>query len=208
MIKTNNRVIITDIDQVVLNHTKPFGEFLQNRKQVELPVPLEEMSGPYSETLMPHIKKAWGESFDMEDFERWVFEFNTSEEFCRLPFIEDAMTSLNILRSLGFVIIGATACGRHMDTRILRNMQLSKTFNDVHYVDYHEGKDAIFQQFAGSNYFYIDDKPTHVMNADRYGLNAHLMLDPQYSHLEHNVPENKQFDNWGAILKRILEIHT
>lgn len=206
-----SNILLLDIDQVVVDWTTGFEKWLTQVHNVQLDKPLHSYMQQFSKSLIPLLveQNIISENDTARGWETLVHMFNTSHDFAALSFVPGANVAISELRSIGFRVIGITACGRDLETRKLRGIHLGHMFDHIHFVNYHDSKCAVFEQYANTNFMYVDDKPTHVLDAKRHGLNAFLFDDPQYR----NVPERDDIvstsilSDWGDILQKIEQVY-
>ena len=156
---TKKKVIVTDIDQALLDYMGRLREFVNKRDG-------KSIKGHSDDWDMT----CWLQLDSYQDSIDTIHEFAKSFEFGTLTAFPDAGDSLITLIREGYYIICLTACGDDPITVALRKANLRLRFGDifegVYFVDYGESKANTLMQISEDYDIeaFIDDKPCNVFS--------------------------------------------
>lgn len=181
-----DRTILVDVDEVILQWTPTFDQFLLDHHGIERPV----------EARSIHTFEWLG----METAVKFAREFNTNpQHFENLPAWEDAARVLPILVEEGWSFVAITAAGRCENAMEMRRKNLLKEFGDVftdiHHVNFTEGKDCWLEKYSPT--WWVDDSWSHVMSGLRHNHSSIHMVRLHDRALSH--PEVKKAHSWDEI---------
>lgn len=183
-----NKVLLVDIDGVVLNWNSMFDEHM-----IRLGHTLKE--GYDTIYHLPH-------RYDVEDSQMHeiVFKFNTSHAICELPAYKDALVYIPKLKKEGFEIHAITCIGDHRVSRNFRKRNLKHVFGkdvftSVICAPMYSCKGAFLEQWKGTGYVWVEDTPKHAQKGLEMGLNPYIIPHSynqgEYSHIprvSHDTP--------------------
>lgn len=186
-------IFLTDIDNVCLDWTTAFQEFVYKRH--------------------PNLKLAhdsWTFGLTYEDVDVFIKEFNdatVSDDFGNIPEYRDAVEYITKLHNLGFEFVGITTCLGTENTVRLRQENLERVFGKdifkkVHCLPLHSSKLEVMKQYKPT--YWIDDKVTH--SAD--GLKAgHISFN---MHTPYNANETREagvivVSSWREVFEYVVK---
>ena len=167
-------LIITDVDDVLLDWLKSFKRFLKT-KNIETNTP----------ELMNWDLRTWVKALP-EEILPLVREFNNSKAFAKIPALEDAKEVLpRLRRSHDFVAV--TACARDEKTVRQRknNLEiLGIDFKDIHCVEIGEDKSEILKNYPES--IWVEDKYEGALQGVKVGHKSFLINRSYNLHQNHD----------------------
>ena len=145
-------VLITDIDEVVLQWRPSFIRYLDDRN---IPHDRSDKAKRFDELLGPDVWKL-------------ITDFNTNYDlFSVLPAYRDADQILPLFKDRGWKVIGLTAAGTHPTTIAARKENLNTLFpgifDAIHHVDYQDGKGKWLKHYPKG--LFVDDVWHHIETA-------------------------------------------
>lgn len=160
-------IFLTDIDNVCLDWTTAFQEFVLN-KHPDLKL----------------VNDSWTFGLSREDVDVYIKEFNDAEisdDFGNIPVYKDALEYMTKLHNLGFEFVGITTCLGTDNTVRLRQENLEHVFGKdmfkkVHCLTLHSSKLEVMEQYKPT--YWIDDKVSHSNDGLKAGHVSFNMLTP------------------------------
>ncbi len=191
---TSNRIILTDVDGVLLQWEKHFAEWMDMRG-FELRPDYEKV---YSMEERYGIKKVLKESL--------IEEFNRSAWMSIQEPMPGSQTWVKLLHAEGWTFIPITSQTRDIPAQELRKRRLKELFGGTVFSNYFildtgDHKDSALAEFHGTGLWWIEDKWTNAVKGLDYGLKPMLM--------NHSYNQDFQNDkilrvnNWSEIYKII-----
>jgi len=190
------RVILTDVDGVLLDWEYAFDVYLQQHgfRKVE------------GGNLKYDIGKRYG--IDREQGKRLIKIFNESAHIGFLPPLRDAMYYVKRLHEEhGYVFHAITSLSNDENACELRRMNLRKlfgktAFDQFVFLDTGADKDAVLAEYTGSGLWWIEDKIDNCRAGQQVGLKPLLM---EHGHnMNFEDPEIPRVLNWREIYDRIV----
>lgn len=143
-----------------------------------------------------------------EEARRNVAQFCDSAHIGFLKAERDARSGVARLVEHGYTFTVITSLGLDPYTQELRRQNLSKlfgedTFDGIEFLDIGADKDEALAEWAGSGYYWIEDKAKNAEAGLQYGLKPILI-----NHLHnqnYNHPDVTRVDTWAEIVKIILD---
>lgn len=170
-----DKIILTDVDGVLLNWHSMFRRWMSEQGFVE-----DTESRCYS----------LAKKYKMEDasMAAMVRQFNKSAAVGFCPPERDAMHYVRRLGERGYKFIAITAMGGDRYSEQLRIQNLERVFGHVfinhHFVDLNASKDHVLELFHGSEYWWIEDKLSNAEAGLKYGLRPILIRHDHNSHCD------------------------
>jgi len=190
------KIILTDIDGVILDWEYAFDIYLQTHGFNKVP----------GGNLKYDIGKRYG--IDREQGKKLIKIFNESAHIGFLPPLRDAMYYVKRLHEEhGYVFHAITSLSKDPNACKLRTMNLQKlfgetTFEKFVYLDTGADKDFELEPYRDSGYYWIEDKIVNCQTGRDMGLKSLLVEHGHNMDYEDNaIPRVK---NW----KQIYEIIT
>jgi len=196
-----DRVILTDIDGVVLNWEYAFITWMSARG-FNLPQNREQ-------SYYMHI--LYRDQLSKAEVKSMIRTFNESAAIGFLPPLRDAMYYMKKLHEEhGFIFHAITSLSNDQSAQKLRIQNLEKLFGttlfDTHvFLDTGEDKDEVLKKYADTGLTWIEDKVENAIVGKDLGLNAMIM---EHGHnMNHDLPILEDIPlvkNW----KEIYEVMT
>jgi hypothetical protein len=195
--KMNDKVILTDVDGVLLDWEYSFTQWM-NKHNYEIQPGFENS---YDIALRYGLAK--------EDKERIVRMFNESAWIRKLPPLRDAIKYVRKLHEEhGYVfrVISSLSndyYAQHLRTKNLIEMFGPSVFESFTYLDTGADKDDALAPYTGSMCWWIEDKPENA------NLGDNLMLESVLVNHHHNQnsqvnPLVTRVNNWKEIYELIV----
>ena len=195
MINNTNKVILTDVDGVLLNWEYAFKCWME-----QYGYQLKKDSTHYD------VSDRYGISY--EKGKELVWAFNQSAAIGFLPPLRDAMYYVDLLhRKHGYVFHAITSLSTDKHAAKLREENLAKLFGPTVFekvlcIGTGADKDAALAPYAGSGLLWVEDKIENAELGDRLGLHAVLMEHGHNMHYDND--DILVYKNW----KEIYEMYT
>ena len=189
----SNRIILTDVDGVLLQWEKHFSEWMSAR----------------GFTLKPgaHKKYSMIERYGISKLvkESLIQEFNRSAWMGTQEPMPDSQTWVKLLHAEGWTFIPITSQTMDIPAQQLRKKRLQElfggtVFSNFFILDTGDHKDSALAEFHGTGLYWIEDKWTNAKKGLNYGLKPLL-----YNHSYNQGLYDKRItrvNNW----KHIYEI--
>jgi uncharacterized HAD superfamily protein len=191
MILTDSNLILVDVDGVLCNWEYAFDCWMQEHGY-------HRVSGSQYEY---NIGKRYGIS--KEEGKKLIKIFNESAAIGFLPPLRDAIHYVKKLHEEhGYVFHAITSLSLDKNAQKLRRMNLKKLFGETVFeeiicLDTGADKDEELAKYAGSEYYWIEDKYANCEAGLRCGLRPILM---EHGHnMEYSHPMIPRVKNWKEI---------
>lgn len=187
-----NRIILTDVDGVLLEWEKHFAEWMSERG-FELRPGAEKK---YSMIERYGIKKQLKESL--------IEEFNRSAWMGIQEPMPDSQTWVKLLHAEGWTFIPITSQTLDIPAQELRKRRLKELFGGTVFENFiiletGDHKDAALAEFHGTGLWWIEDKWTNAKKGLQYGLKP-LLYNHSYNQ-GFNDKKITRVNNWKHIYK-------
>jgi FMN phosphatase YigB (HAD superfamily) len=195
MMKLSGKVILTDVDGVLLDWEYAFTMWMEKHGYVV-------QKGFESEY---NIARRYG--LNGLDKERIVRMFNESAWIRKLPPLRDAIKYVRKLHEEhGYVfrVISSLSndyYAQHLRTKNLIEMFGPSVFESFTYLDTGADKDEALEPYRGSDCWWIEDKPENAVLGTKLGLDSVLML--HHHNENHDVGSIPRVKNWKEIYEII-----
>lgn len=184
--------ILTDVDGVLLSWDDAFHDWMRKSGHTRV------QTGIY----------AIHDSYDIVESRAMaaVEEFNNSEDIGRLPPFRDAVEGVTALVDQGYVFDAITAFGTDPLAIQRRQANLDTVFgagawDKLISTELTGTKDPELAVYAGTGYFWIDDKPGNCDVGLKYGLCVIIMDHPHNQWYDN--PNVKRAGSWAEIVEYI-----
>lgn len=190
-----NKIILTDVDGVLLDWEYAFDVYLQTHGFNKVP----------GGNLKYDIGKRYG--IDGDQGRKLIKIFNESAAIGFLPPLRDAMHYVKRLHEEhGFVFHAITSLSRDENACELRRMNLRKLFGETVFekfvfLDTGADKDAALEPYRGSGLYWVEDKKTNCEVGYELGLKS-ILVEHGHS-LDYNHPAIPAVKNWREIYQII-----
>ena len=201
----SNRIILTDVDGVLLEWEHHFTKWMLQRtlfdkkgsryhpyRLLEDKENTYEMAERFGVTI-PEIRKE-------------IREFNRSAWMGTQRPMPDSQTWVKLLHAEGWTFIPITSQTSDKPAQELRKRRLGELFGEQVFSNYHilgtgADKDSALAEFHNTGLYWIEDKPKNALAGLRYGLKV-LLIDHAYNQ-DFNHPEITRVNNWEEVHKII-----
>jgi beta-phosphoglucomutase-like phosphatase (HAD superfamily) len=199
--KLNDKIILTDCDGVLLNWEYAFGIWMEDHGYTMVE----------NGNFIYNVAKRYG--IERSEGSKLTRFFNESAVQGFLPALRDAEHYVRLLANLGYKFHVITSMTKDPNAQKLRTRNLKKlfgedTFEKFIYLDTGEDKDGVLSAYEGTNYYWIEDKPTNAEAGLKFGLRS-LVIEHAFNlHYDGEAPFVK---NWKEIYETITgheEKHT
>jgi phosphoglycolate phosphatase-like HAD superfamily hydrolase len=186
------KLILTDVDGVLLNWDKSFDKWMKEKKYKKHNNNFDNVAQRYK------IKK--------EESRELVKTFNESSEIGFLEPFRDSVEYIKKLYKKGYKFHCITSLGRSLYSQKLRKINLENLFGSCFskfiFLDVSERKNKILNSYKNSDLFWIEDKFENALDGLNVGLKPILMKHDYSNQIKHN--KIMMVNSW----KEIYEIIT
>ena len=191
--------ILTDVDGCLLYWEEAFHRWMAQREQH----PLDRRDTYYIHEMYP--------SMSQQQAVYTMTEFSNSSWIGFLDPLRDAVTGVSALVEQGYTFDIITSLSTDPNTTQLRTMNLAthfgaSTFNQYAYLAQGASKEAALAPYAGTGYYWIEDKPENAEAGLEFGLQPILIDHPHNQWYDH--PQIPRVQNWAEIADIILNSKT
>jgi len=203
----SNRIILTDVDGVLLEWEHHFTKWMLQRSYFENEVG-EGYVGKriYPYKLLDNKENTYemAERFGLTKTEvrKEIREFNKSAWMGNQPPIQDSQTWVKLLAAEGWTFIPITSQTSDIPAQLLRKKRLGELFGEHIFTNYHildtgADKDHALAEFHNTDLYWVEDKPKNALAGLKYGLKPILINHPYNQDFEH--PDIIRVNNWKDI---------
>ena len=205
----SNRIILTDVDGVLLEWENHFTQWMLQRSYYEKEVG-EGYVGKkiYPYTLLDNKQDTYemSERFGLTKTEvrKEIREFNKSAWMGNQAPMPNSQTWVKLLAAEGWTFIPITSQTSDIPAQLLRKKRLGELFGDHIFTNYHildtgADKDSALAEFHNTGLHWVEDKPKNALAGLNYGLKPILIDHPYNRDFDH--PEISRVNNWQDIHK-------
>jgi hypothetical protein len=198
---TSNRIILTDVDGVLLEWEHHFTKWMLQRTLFD-----ERGARYHPHRLLPDKENTYemAERFGVTKTEirKHIREFNRSAWMgTQRPMLE-SQTWVKLLAAEGWTFIPITSQTSDIPAQQLRKKRLGELFGEHVFINYHilgtgADKDSALAEFHNTGLYWVEDKPNNAVAGLKYGLKPILIDHPYNRDFEH--PEIIRVSNWKQI---------
>ena len=191
----NEKVILTDVDGVLLDWAYAFTQWMERHN-------FEMLPGGHAEY---DVNKRY--NLTVAEKDRIVRMFNESAWIRRLPPLRDAIKYVKKLHEdHGYVFHAITSLSddpysQHLRTKNLRELFGPTVFEKYVYLDTGADKDEVLEKYRDSGCYWVEDKPQNADVGAMVGMKALLMAHDFNSDYEGPA---KRVQNWKEIYEMIV----
>tara|TARA_Y100001938_G_scaffold150418_1_gene241238 strand:+ start:218 stop:838 length:621 start_codon:yes stop_codon:yes gene_type:complete len=198
---TSNRIILTDVDGVLLEWETHFTKWMLQRSYYN---DKNEKIYPYK--LLPNKEHTYemAERFGLQinQIRKEIREFNKSAWMATQCPIPDSQTWVKLLHAEGWTFIPITSQTSDIPAQEVRKKRLQElfgeeTFKNYFILDTGMDKDSALAEFHGTGLWWVEDKPYNALAGLKYGLKP-LIIDHPYNK-DFNHPDVRRVNNWKEI---------
>ena len=203
----SNRIILTDVDGVLLEWENHFTEWMQQRSYYD-----DNGQRYYPYKLLPNKQNTYemADRFGLSitEIRKEIREFNKSAWMgtqCPMP---DSQTWVKLLAAEGWTFIPITSQTSDIPAQELRKKRLGELFGDHIFKNYHildtgSDKDSVLAEFHNTGLYFIEDKPKNALTGLKYGVRPILIDHPYNRDFQH--PDIIRVNNWKQIHELLHE---
>ncbi len=198
---SNNRIILTDVDGVLLEWEHHFSKWMLQRTLFD-----ERGARYHPHRLLPDKQNTYemAERFDVtkDEIRKLIREFNRSAWMgTQRPMLE-SQTWVKLLCAEGWTFIPITSQTSDIPAQQLRKKRMGDLFGDHVFTNYHilgtgADKDGALSEFHDTGLYWVEDKPKNAVAGLKYGLKPILIDHPYNQDFEH--PDVIRVSNWKQI---------
>ena len=198
---TSNRIILTDVDGVLLEWEHHFTKWMLQRTLFD-----ERGARYHPYRLLPNKENTYemAERFGLSILEirKLIREFNRSAWMGTQRPMMESQTWVKLLAAEGWTFIPITSQTSDIPAQQLRKRRLGELFGDHVFTNYHilgtgADKDSALAEFHNTGLYWVEDKPKNALAGLKYGLKP-ILIDHLYNRdFEH--PEIIRVNNWKEI---------
>ena len=198
---TSNRIILTDVDGVLLEWEHHFTKWMLQKT-------LFDGQGvryhPYR--LLPDKQNTYemAERFGVtkDEIRKHIREFNRSAWMGTQRPMSESQTWVKLLAAEGWTFIPITSQTSDIPAQQLRKRRLGELFGEHIFTNYHilgtgADKDSALAEFHNTGLYWIEDKPHNAVAGLKYGLKPILIDHPYNQDFDH--PDIIRVSNWKDI---------
>ena len=197
----SNRIILTDVDGVLLEWEHHFTKWLQLRSYFD-----KNGNRNYPYKLLDSgqdnydMSKRFGIS--KETISQEIREFNRSAWMgTQRPMLE-SQTWVKLLHAEGWTFVPITSQTSDIPGQALRKKRLGELFGEHVFSNYHilgtgADKDGALAEFHDTGLYWVEDKPKNALAGLKYGLKPILINHPYNKDFNH--PDIIRVNNWKQI---------
>ena len=200
---SNNRIILTDVDGVLLEWEHHFTKWVLQKSYFD-----EQGNRYYPHKLLPNKQNTYemAERFGVtkDQIRALIREFNRSAWMgTQRPMLE-SQTWVKLLSAEGWTFIPITSQTSDIPAQQLRKRRLGELFGDNVFTNYHilgtgADKDSALAEFHDTGLYWVEDKTNNALAGLKYGLKPILIDHPYNRDFEH--PDIIRVNNWQEIHK-------
>jgi len=198
---TSNRIILTDVDGVLLEWEHHFTKWMLQKTLFD-----ERGARYHPHRLLPDKQNTYemAERFGVtkDEIRKHIREFNRSAWMgTQRPMLE-SQTWVKLLAAEGWTFIPITSQTSDIPAQQLRKRRLGELFGDQVFTNYHilgtgADKDGALAEFHDTGLYWVEDKPNNAVAGLKYGLKPILIDHPYNQDFDH--PDIIRVSNWKDI---------
>ena len=166
---SNNRIILTDVDGVLLEWEHHFTEWMLQRSYYN-----DKNERIYPYTLLPNKENTYemAERFGLtvQQIRKEIREFNKSAWMATQCPMPDSQTWVKLLAVEGWTFIPITSQTSDIPAQLVRKKRLQElfgedTFKNYFILDTGMDKDSALSEFHNTGLYWVEDKPKNALAA-------------------------------------------
>ena len=192
----SNRIILTDVDGVLLEWENHFTKWMISRGY----------------KLKDNFVSEYNMQKRFEDhnlnIKTEIREFNKSAWMGTQPPMPESQTWVKLLHAEGWTFIPITSQTSDKPAQELRKRRLGELFGEQVFSNYHilgtgADKDSALAEFHNTGLYWVEDKPKNALAGLNYGLKV-LLYDRPYNR-DFNHPDITRVNNWKQIHEMLVK---
>ena len=198
---SNNRIILTDVDGVLLEWEHHFTKWMLQRTLFD-----ERDARYHPHKLLADKQNTYemAERFGVTipEIRKEIREFNRSAWMGTQRPMPDSQTWVKLLAAEGWTFIPITSQTSDIPAQCLRKRRMGELFGEHIFSNYHilgtgADKDSALAEFHNTGLYWVEDKPKNAVTGLKYGLKPILIDHPYNRDFDH--PEVTRVNNWQDI---------
>ena len=198
---TSNRIILTDVDGVLLEWEHHFTKWMLQKSYFD-----DDGNRFYPHKLLPNKQDEYemANRFGVtkNEIRALIREFNRSAWMSTQRPMEESQTWVKLLAAEGWTFIPITSQTSDIPAQELRKRRLGELFGDHVFTNYHilgtgSDKDSALAEFHGTGLYWVEDKPHNAVAGLKYGLKP-ILIDHEYNR-DFKHPDITRVNNWKQI---------
>jgi len=198
---TSNRIILTDVDGVLLEWEHHFTKWMLQKTLFD-----EKGARYHPHRLLPDKQNTYemAERFGVtkDEIRKHIREFNRSAWMGTQRPMPESQTWVKLLAAEGWTFIPITSQTSDIPAQQLRKRRLGELFGDQVFTNYHilgtgADKDSALAEFHNTGLYWVEDKPNNAVAGLKYGLKPILIEHPYNRDFDH--PDVIRVNNWKDI---------
>jgi FMN phosphatase YigB (HAD superfamily) len=198
---SNNRIILTDVDGVLLEWEHHFTKWMLQKTLFD-----ERGARYHPYRLLPDKQNTYemAERFGVtkDEIRKHIREFNRSAWMGTQRPMPESQTWVKLLAAEGWTFIPITSQTSDIPAQQLRKRRLGELFGEHVFTNYHilgtgADKDSALAEFHDTGLYWVEDKPNNAVAGLKYGLKPILIDHPYNQDLQH--PDIIRVSNWQDI---------
>ena len=203
---TSNRIILTDVDGVLLEWENHFTDWMLQRSYFN-----DSGKKVYPYTLLDGKENTYemAERFGLTipEIRKEIREFNKSAWMATQSPMLGSQTWVKLLHAEGWTFIPITSQTSDIPAQEVRKKRLEELFGDIfynyHILDTGADKDNVLAEFHNTGLYWVEDKPKNALAGLNYGLKP-IIIDHPYNR-DFNHPDITRVNNWKQIHKILVK---
>ena len=200
---SNNRIILTDVDGVLLEWEHHFTKWMLQKTLFD-----DRGSRYHPHRLLPDKQDTYWmeERFGLtkNEIRIQIREFNRSAWMGTQRPMLGSQTWVKLLAAEGWTVIPITSQTSDKPAQELRKRRLGELFGEHVFTNYHilgtgADKDSALAEFHNTGLYWVEDKPANAVAGLKYGLKPILIDHPYNKDLNHDGII--RVNNWQDIHK-------
>ena len=176
---SNNRIILTDVDGVLLEWEHHFTKWMLQKTLFD-----ERGARYHPYRLLPDKENTYWmeERFGLtkDEMGKLIREFNRSAWMGTQRPMPESQTWVKLLAAEGWTFIPITSQTSDIPAQKLRKRRMGELFGDHVFVNYHilgtgADKDSALAEFHNTGLYWVEDKPKNALAGLNYGLKPILI---------------------------------
>jgi len=187
---SNNRIILTDVDGVLLEWEHHFTKWMLQRTLFD-----DRGARYHPYKLLPDKQNTYemAERFGLtiKEIRKEIREFNRSAWMgTQRPMLE-SQTWIKLMAAEGWTFIPITSQTSDMPAQQLRKKRMGELFGEHVFTNYHilgtgADKDSALAEFHNTGLYWVEDKPKNAVAGLKYGLKPILIDHPYNQDFHHD----------------------
>ena len=198
---SNNRIILTDVDGVLLEWEHHFTKWMLQKTLFD-----DRGARYHPHRLLPDKQDTYWmeERFGLtkNEIRIQIREFNRSAWMGTQRPMLGSQTWVKLLAAEAWTFIPITSQTSDKPAQELRKRRLGELFGDHVFTNYHilgtgADKDSALAEFHDTGLYWVEDKPANAVAGLKYGLKP-ILIDQPYNR-DFNHPDVIRVNNWKQI---------